>query len=184
MRLSKKMRQSRLVQSFQENPFLTDEEVAKQCQVSIQTIRLDRMELGIPEMRERLKHMAERSFDEVRSLSPEEVIGDVVSLELDQSGVSVLEISEDHVFERNQIARGHYLFAQANSLAVAIVNADLVLTRSAAIRFVRPVTLGEKCVARAKVVQKQPSRFQVDVETKVLDEMVFQGVFDVYRATN
>jgi acyl-coenzyme A thioesterase PaaI-like protein len=184
LRLSKKKRQSKLVQSFRENPFLTDEEVAKQCEVSIQTIRLDRLELGIPEMRERLKHMAERSFDEVRSLSPEEVIGEVVSLELDQNGISVLEISEDHVFERNQIARGHYLFAQANSLAVAIVNADLVLTHSAEIRFVRPVTLGEKCVAYAKVVQKQPSRFQVDVETKVQDDMVFQGVFDVYRATN
>jgi acyl-coenzyme A thioesterase PaaI-like protein len=184
MRLSKKKRQSRLIESFQKNPFLTDEEMAKQCQVSIQTIRLDRMELGIPEMRERLKHMAEKNFDEVRSLSPEEVIGEVVSLELDESGVSVLEIRADHVFERNQIARGHYLFAQANSLAVAIVNADLVLTRSAALRFVRPVKLGEKCVAHAKVVQKQPSRFQVDVETKVLEDMVFQGVFDVYRATN
>jgi DeoR/GlpR family transcriptional regulator of sugar metabolism len=49
MRLSKKKRQSQLMESFQKNPFLTDEEVAKQCEVSIQTIRLDRMELGIPE---------------------------------------------------------------------------------------------------------------------------------------
>lgn len=184
MRLSKKKRQAQLVQFFRENPFLTDEEVAKRCEVSIQTIRLDRLELGIPEMRERLKHMAEKNFDEVRSLSPEEVIGEVISLELDQGGVSVLEISSDHVFERNQIARGHYVFAQANSLAVAIVNADLVLTRSAAIRFVRPVKLGEKCVAHAKVVKKQPSRTQVDVETRVLDDIVFQGVFDVYRASN
>jgi acyl-coenzyme A thioesterase PaaI-like protein len=158
--------------------------MAKQCAVSIQTIRLDRMELGIPELRERLKHMAEKSFDDVRSLSPEEVIGEVVTLELDHSGISILEVNPEHVFERNQIARGHYLFAQANSLAVAIVNADLVLTRSAEIRFVRPVRLGEKCIAHAKVVQKQPSRYQVDVETKIQDDMVFQGVFNVYRANN
>jgi acyl-coenzyme A thioesterase PaaI-like protein len=184
MRLSKKERQSRLVKAFQENPFLTDDEMAKQCVVSIQTIRLDRMELGIPELRERLKHMAEKSFDEVRSLSPQEVIGEVVTLELDHSGISILEVGPEHVFERNQIARGHYLFAQANSLAVAIVNADLVLTRSATIRFVRPVRLGEKCIAHAKVVQKQSSRYQVDIETKIQDDMVFQGTFDVFRAHN
>lgn len=158
--------------------------MAKQCLVSIQTIRLDRMELGIPELRERVKNIAEKSFDEVRSLSLEEVIGEVVTLELDHSGISILEIGPEHVFERNQIARGHYLFAQANSLAVAIVNADLVLTRSAAIRFVRPVKIGEKCIAHAKVVQKQSSRFQVDIITKIQDHVVFQGVFDVYRATN
>ena len=49
--------------------------MAKKCGVSIQTIRLDRMELGIPELRERIKRMAEENFDQVRSLSPEEVIG-------------------------------------------------------------------------------------------------------------
>jgi acyl-coenzyme A thioesterase PaaI-like protein len=184
MRLTKKERQTRLVEAFRDNPFLTDDDMAKRCAVSIQTIRLDRMELGIPELRERMKHIAEKSFDEVRSLSPEEVIGEVVTLELDQNGISILEIGSEHVFERNQIARGHYLFAQANSLAVAIVNADLVLTRSAKIRFLRPVKIGEKCVAHATVVKKQISLFQVDIVTKIQDDIVFQGTFDVYRSTN
>lgn len=184
MRVTKKERQSLLVKAFRENPFLTDEEMAKRYAVSIQTIRLDRMELGIPELRERLKNMAEKRFDEVRSLSPQEVVGEVITLELDHSGISILQISNEHVFERNQIARGHYLFAQANSLAVAIVNAELVLTRSASIRFIRPVRLGEKCVAHAKVVDKKASRYQVDIKTKIQDDIVFQGVFDVYCANN
>lgn len=182
MRLSKKERQRKLVQAFEEDPFLTDEEMAKRCQVSIQTIRLDRMELGIPELRERIKHIAEHQFDRVRSLAIEEVIGEVIELQLDRSGVSILEIKKEHVFARNQIARGHYLFAQANSLAVAIVNAEVALTGSAGIRFVRPVRLGEKCVAYAKVTSRQASRLQIDVQTKVNGETVFQGVFDVYRS--
>ncbi|MFC4548076.1 transcription factor FapR [Paenactinomyces guangxiensis] len=179
--MAKKERQRQLVKALEEDPFLTDEEMAKRCRVSIQTIRLDRMELGIPELRERIKHMAENNFDGVRSLSLEEVIGEVVDIQLDQSGISMLEIKKEHVFARNQIARGHYLFAQANSLAVAIVDAEVALTGSAGIRFVRPVRLGEKCLAFAKVITNGPSRLQINVQTKVNGEVVFQGVFDVYR---
>lgn len=180
MRLSKKERQQQVIQAFENEPFLTDEECAKRFGVSIQTIRLDRLELGIPELRERIKLMAENHFDHVRSLSLDEVIGDVVDLQLDHSGVSILEIKKEYVFARNHIARGHILFAQANSLAIAVVNAEVALTGAAGIRFIRPVYLGEKCIATAKVVKKLSSRLQVDVLTKVNGETVFQGTFDVY----
>ena len=180
MRLSKKERQQQVIRAFENEPFLTDEECAKRFGVSIQTIRLDRWELGIPELRERIKHMAENHLDRVRSLSLDEVIGDVVDLQLDHSGVSILEIKKEYVFARNHIARGHILFAQANSLAIAVANAEVALTGAAGIRFVRPVYLGEKCIAKAKVVKKLSSRLQVDVLTKVNGETVFQGTFDVY----
>lgn len=182
MRLSKKERQFLVKQSFHDDPFLTDEEMAKRCQVSIQTIRLDRMELSIPELRERIKHMAEDQYERVQSLTLEEVIGELIDIQLNKSGISILEIRKEHVFARNQIARGHYLFAQANSLAVALVEAKVALTGSAGIRFLRPVRLGDKCIAYAKVVKSQLNRLQVDVQTKVNGEIVFQGVFDVYRA--
>ncbi|GGE16640.1 transcription factor FapR [Marinithermofilum abyssi] len=182
MRLPKKERQKQLQLFLEAEPFLTDEEMARRFGVSIQTIRLDRMELGIPELRGRIKQMAQKNLDRVRSLSLEEVIGQVVELNLDHSGISVLEIREEHVFARNQIARGHHLFAQANSLAVAVVDAELVLTATASIRFVRPVRLGEKCVAKALVTRQTPHRTQVDVQTVVENETVFQGVFDVYRS--
>ena len=52
-RLKKKERHEILVRQVQDKPFLTDEELAGLFGVSIQTIRLDRMELGIPEVRER-----------------------------------------------------------------------------------------------------------------------------------
>lgn len=47
MKLKKKDRQEQLNQAIEQTPFITDEELAEQFQVSIQTIRLDRMELGI-----------------------------------------------------------------------------------------------------------------------------------------
>lgn len=181
MRLSKKERQKRLILSLEEEPFLKDEEMADRYGVSIQTIRLDRMELGVPELRERIKMMAKQNFDHVRSLYPEEVIGQVTDLKLGRSGISILEIRVEHVFARNEIARGHHLFAQANSLAVAVVDAELVLTATAAIRFLRPVHLGEKCIAKANVMKETDHRTQVDVQTTVDGETVFQGVFDVYK---
>lgn len=183
-RLSKKDRHQRLLQLIDENPFVTDRELTRQLKVSIQTIRLDRMELGIPELRERMKQMAEHSYDQVRSLPLEEVIGDVVDLQLDKSGISIFEIREEHVFSKTRIARGHYVFAQANSLAIAVINEEIALTSSADIRFLRQVRLGEKCIAKAYVrsIAGQKGKAKVEVFTYVADEMVFQGNFVIYRS--
>jgi acyl-coenzyme A thioesterase PaaI-like protein len=180
-RMPKKDRQSRLVQTLQENPFATDEDLAELFQVSIQTIRLDRLELGIPELRERIKSVAEKSLDPVKSLGIDEVIGEVIDLQLDAQAISVLEIKEEHVFSRTQIARGHYIFAQANSLAVAVIDADVALTATARIRFIRPVKLGEKLVAKAVVRSQNGDESKVRVETKVQGELVFTATFRVVR---
>ena len=48
-RVKKKERQRLLLEQVKTKPFLTDEELAKYLEVSVQTIRLDRLELGIPE---------------------------------------------------------------------------------------------------------------------------------------
>lgn len=70
---------------------LQGEELAEQFQVSIQTIRLDRMELGIPEVRKRIESVAQENWDEtLKALPADEVIGEVIDLELDQSAISIL----------------------------------------------------------------------------------------------
>lgn len=181
-RLPKRKRQEQLAQAIEQNPFVTDEELMKLFRVSIQTIRLDRLELGIPELRERIKAMAEKTFDEVRTLSPNEVIGDVIDLQLDNSGISIFEIKEEHVFSRNNIARGHHIFAQANSLAVAVINDEVALTASAEIKFLRPVRLHEKCIAKAYVRSLSKGKAKVEVFTYVADELVFQGQFLIYHS--
>lgn len=183
-KLTKRERHQLLLQYIRENPFVTDRELTRALKVSIQTIRLDRMELGIPELRERMKEMAERSYDSVRSLQLDEIIGEIVDLQLDRSGISLFEIREEHVFTRTGIARGHHLFAQANSLAVAVIDCPIALTASADIRFVRPVQLGEKCIAKAYVRSNDEERnkSRVELNTYVGDELVFQGNFVIYRS--
>ncbi|MFC7784406.1 transcription factor FapR [Rossellomorea sp. GCM10028870] len=187
MRLSKKERQGNLTDTIKENPFITDEELAERFRVSVQTIRLDRMELSIPELRERIKYVAEKSFeDEVKSLPIEEIIGEIIDIDLDQSAISIFDVKREHVFVRNGIARGHHLFAQANSLAVAVINDDLALTAKSTIRFTRPVKEGERVVAKAKVIHMKDlkDRTTVEVQSLVGGELVFTGEFEMYRSKN
>jgi acyl-coenzyme A thioesterase PaaI-like protein len=180
-RLSKKARQQVLTEWLAKSPFHTDEEIAARFNVSIQTVRLDRLELGIPELRERIKYVAENNLDKVKSLPLDEVVGEVVDLQLDRSAISILEITPHHIFSRTQIARGHHIFAQANSLAVAVIDADVVLTAAARLRYVRPVRLGERLVAKAVVRSTDGEQSKVRVETRSQDELVFSGTFRVYR---
>jgi len=170
--------------ALQSTPFLTDEDLSQMFSVSIQTIRLDRMELGIPELRERIKTVAEEKLDPLKSLSADEVIGELVDLQLNESATSIFEVKEEHVFSRTHVARGHYIFAQANSLAVAVVDAEVVLTGAARVRYVKPVMLGEKLVAHAEVMSMDKDQTKVKVETRVADELVFSGMFRVFMASN
>ena len=187
MRVPKKERQRLLGELLEENPFLTDEDLSVHFQVSVQTIRLDRLENGIPELRERLKNVASRTImAEVKSLQTEEVIGDIIDLKLDKNALSIFDVTEDHVFQRNGIARGHHLFAQANSLAVAVLDDELALTVKSTINFLKPVRAGDRVVARAevKVESAMERRTLVEVVSTVGNEKVFSGEFYMYRTTD
>nr|WP_040393760.1 transcription factor FapR [Effusibacillus pohliae] len=179
--MSKKERQAALLRLLEKHPFVTDEDLAKQFNVSIQTIRLDRMALGIPEVRERIKAVAETKQSELRSLEGDEVIGQIIELNLNEMAISIFDIEPIHVFSKTKIVRGHHLFAQANSLAVAVIDADVVLTRTAKLRFVRPGRLGERLVCKAIVTSNLPDRAHVDVVTRVGDDTIFSGEFVVVK---
>ncbi|MFD2655281.1 transcription factor FapR [Gracilibacillus thailandensis] len=185
MKRNKKERQSLLKETIEAKPFITDEALAKSFDVSIQTIRLDRMELNIPELRERIKSVATNNWNEtVKALPIDEVIGEIIDLELDKRAISIMDVTAEHVFSRNKIARGHHLFAQANSLAVAVINDELALTTNADIKFTRQVVQGERVIAKARVVgSEKNNRTVVEVLSYVDNETVFSGVFEMFRST-
>lgn len=186
MRIKKDRRQQLLVEKIEQTPFITDEELASYFDVSIQTIRLDRLELAIPELRERIKSVATNQWNEtVKSLPLDDVIGNIIDLELDKRAISIMTIQEEQTFLRNKIARGHHLFAQANSLAVAVINDELALTRKSEIMFIRQVKLGEQVVAKAEVKEVLKSGITiVEVNSFVQNEIVFTGIFHMYRSSN
>lgn len=178
--LKKLERHMLLKDKLRENPFLSDEELARSFTVSVQTIRLDRLAMGIPELRERTKHVAERTFGIVKSIGAKEIVGELIDIRLGDRGISILETSEDMVFERTRVVRGHYIFAQADSLAIALIDADVVLTGLANVKYKRPVYVGEKLVAKGQVIRQKGNHHVVMVQTQVGQEKVFRGKFVVF----
>lgn len=177
--MKKDERQARLLAELAAHPFLSDQELARMFNVSIQTIRLDRLALNIPELRKRTKEVAERTYSLVKSLGSSEIVGELVDIELGKSGLSVLETTEAMVFEKSRVVRGHYIFAQADSLALALIDADVALTGLANIKFRRPVHVGEKLVAKAEVLRRKGNKYVVQVVTRSGSEQVFRGKFVV-----
>lgn len=176
-RSGKKERQRRLLAAMGDEPFLTDEELAARFKVSIQTIRLDRMELQIPEVRERIKDAATENFSKVKSIKGQEFVGELVDIQPGRSAISIMDAGRDMVFENTQVVKGQHIYAQAESIALALIDAPLALTGVANIKYKRPVYAGERLVAKAEVRRRRGNKFFVWVMIYVKQVEVFRGKF-------
>ena len=172
---SKEERRKGLGEELSRHPFFTDDELAERFKVSVSTIRLDRGELGIPELRKRTRAVAQEAYSTLKSLDDQELIGELQELVIGERACSELIIDESMVLTKARVARGHYLFAQANSLAIALVDAPMALTGSVALKFIRPVQLGEVVVAVGKVLKRKQNKYWVHVSVRVGTEEVLRG---------
>ena len=147
-RTLKKNRHELLLNLLEENPLLTDEELANKLQVSVQTIRLDRLALGLPELKERAMRLASQALNGPNPAS-QEVVGELLFSEPGSEALSRLVTDESMKLSRYNMVRGHFIFAQATSLAVATAEATDAIAASAMVDFVAPVRPGETLIARA-----------------------------------
>ncbi|MDI9388097.1 MAG: transcription factor FapR [Synergistota bacterium] len=173
----KKNRQEKLLKLIDQNPLATDEQLAEAFSVSVSTIRLDRALLGVPELRERMKSMAQKATSRLRSLKQSEVVGDLLELEPNRWALSVLDTRREMAFRDTDIVWDHYIYAQASSIAIAVVEADFVLVDSMRGEFKGHARVGDSLVARAKVGVHKEDKYIVSVRTKVGDREVFVGRF-------
>lgn len=173
----KKERHKRFLEKVKEDPFMTDEDIADYFGVSVPTVRLDRLELGIPELRERIKEVASSNHQKVRALHVDEIIGEIVEINLGESGISILDTTEQMVFFESKIVRGHYIYSMAESLAISVIDAEVALVGVANIKYKIPVYSGSKLVARATVKKKRQSSFIVWVFIYHKQKEVFRGKF-------
>jgi acyl-coenzyme A thioesterase PaaI-like protein len=181
---AKKDRHSRLLDKIKEDPFMTDEDIAEYLDVSIPTIRLDRLELGIPELRQRIKDVASHNHKKVRALHAEEIVGEIVEIQLGQSGISILDTTDQMVFEQSRIVRGHYIYSLAESLAIAVIDAEVALVGVANIKYKTPVYSGSRLVAKADVRQNRQRQHIVWVLIYYKQKEVFRGKFILVSVGN
>ncbi|WP_423830129.1 transcription factor FapR [Staphylococcus aureus] len=180
LKLKKDKRREAIRQQIDSNPFITDHELSDLFQVSIQTIRLDRTYLNIPELRKRIKLVAEKNYDQISSIEEQEFIGDLIQVNPNVKAQSILDITSDCVFHKTGIARGHVLFAQANSLCVALIKQPTVLTHESSIQFIEKVKLNDTVRAEVRVVNQTAKNYYVEVKSYVKHTLVFKGNFKMF----
>jgi len=176
----KDKRREMFLDMISKDPFQTDEEIADALSVSVPTVRLDRAVLSIPELRERVRKLAADTHGKIRSLDSDEIIGQIVELELNNSGVSILEADSSMVFEKTGIVRGHFIYALAETLAIAVINEDTALVGVANVKYSVPVFAGSRLIARCelrdvKVIGEK--RYFVWVKIYEKKTEVFRGKF-------
>ncbi|MBR6902193.1 MAG: transcription factor FapR [Synergistaceae bacterium] len=176
---NKKSRQDELIKIISINPLITDNELAEKLKVSISTILLDRALMGVPELRERLRTMAQNAVSKLQSLNPSEVIGELLELEPDKWALSVLKTAKDMAFRFTDIVSDNYIYAQAGSIAVAAINAAKVIIESMRGEYKGHAHVGDVLIARAKVGVNHDGKKIVSVRTKVGDKEIFVGRFIV-----
>ncbi len=175
----KKQRHRQLINLISTNPLLTDEEIAASLSVSMSTVRLDRGLLSIPELRERMRSMAEQATSRLKSMRVEEVVGELVELEPDEWALSVLTSSRDMAFRHTNLVGDYYIYAQAATLAIATIDKEMVVVGTARLRYRQPAYVGEKILARSKVGTHKGNKYVVSVHSRVADREVFVGRFVV-----
>ncbi len=175
----KKQRHKQLIELISTNPLMTDEEIAASLGVSMSTVRLDRGLLSIPELRERMRTMADQATSRLKSLRAEEVVGELIELEPDGWALSVLNTTRDMAFRHTNIVGDYYIYAQAATLAIATIDREMVVVGSARLRYRRAAFVGERIFARSKVGTYKGDKYVVSVHARVSDREVFVGRFVV-----
>ena len=185
MNSSKKLvRHGKLQKLIQKDPFLTDEQLAKSLKVSVPTVRLDRLALNIPELRERIRVMASAASTRLKAIDQKDIVGELIDLELNKSAISTLTVTNDMVLGKTGVGRGYFMFAMADTLALALVDTEFALTAVGNVKYKVPVYPGDRLVAKADVTNIKDDRYYIRVIIKKGTTVVFRAKFIIAAVTN
>ena len=185
MNSSKKLiRHGKLQKLIQKDPFLTDEQLAKTLKVSVPTVRLDRLALNIPELRERIRMMASTASTRLKAIDQKDIVGELIDLELNRSAISTLTITHDMVLGKTGVGRGYFMFAMADTLALALVDTEFALTAVSNVKYKVPVYPGDRLVAKADVTNIKDDRYYIRVIIKKENTEVFRAKFIIAAVRN
>ena len=171
-------RNAKLLEYLKENPLATDEILAKEFCVSVNTIRLDRARLGIKEFKERLKAKAEDAMKNVTSISESELVGDMINFVPGLSAKSRLETNSVMTFDGMNVVKGEYIYSFAETIAISLIPTKAALVGVANIKYVEPIESDSVIYALAEVKRKTESGYIVWV--RIVDEennLKFKGKF-------
>jgi hypothetical protein len=176
---AKQKRHKRLAALLDSDPLMSDNRLALELGVSVGTIRLDREALNLPGLRERTRLMAERESNRLASLKEEDVLGDILELEPNRRALSILPTSREYAFRHTNLIADHYIYAQAATLAIAVVREALAVIGSARVQFSHSPYVGEHLTAIARVRAHKDGKYMVSVHTRAEEREIFVARFVV-----
>jgi hypothetical protein len=175
----KQKRHKKLMRLLDADPLMSDLDLARELDVSVGTIRLDRSVLNVPELRERTRQMAESASSRLTSMRQEEVLGEIIELEPNGLAISVLQTNREYAFRHTDLIADRHIYAQAATLAIATIKHDMVVVASARVNFKHYASVGDRLIARSKVGTHKEDKYVVSVHTRVSAAEIFVARFVV-----
>ena len=172
---AKENRHKLLQEKLEAQPYLTDEELAALFHVSVPTIRLDRMSLGIQSLQGRLKQIAATGAEQLRTA--EQQAGMLVDIEKGVRGISIMETGKEMCFAGTEIVQGSHIYMMAENLALAIIGTPAAITQVGNIKYKTPVISGSRLVARGEVREKRKDSFILWVKVYNRESEAYRGKF-------
>ncbi len=148
----RKQRRAELGRLLQENPFLTDEDLAGQLSVSVATIRMDRAALGIPELRARMKSAVKETLATTS--------GELLEYEANRSAISLFTTTPA-MAESNGWVSAQALYGMAYELASKVVTEPVTWCGVSNIKYKQPVRPHERLVLKLEVVRIRGQEYYI-----------------------
>ncbi|MCF6183407.1 MAG: PaaI family thioesterase [Bacteroidales bacterium] len=107
----------------------------------------------------------------------DELAGKIVKIEKSKAVVELSPLKSMRV-DKYGLLHGGFIFGLADYAAMLAVNEPNVVLEKANVKFIKPVTIQEKIIAKAKIVNSKKNKYIVEVEVyNEQNEILFWGSF-------
>ena len=168
-RLHKEERRQAIREVLNENPWLTDEELAGKFFVSPATIRLDRQMMGIPQMRDRIEQVVQGH--------PSGEAGKIRILDLEKGKKGIAIFSTDGISSSGKMIPASELYGAAVRFAEFVDGESFKPTQVGNIKYKLPVKEGTELVIKGKVALMKKNKKYIYISFFAGDDEVFRAKF-------
>lgn len=177
--MSREERHQQLLQLLTEDPLQTDESLAQRLGVSVPTVRLDRMTLGVPALRRRSQQLAQRQLRNTEPSDMSFMPGELIFIERGTVVRAQLLVPRDMAAGIGGAIPTYSLLAHAERLVGQVVSGQVVLTAVVNVKCYRPIRGGELLLSEARVLRHHRGRIVVLVQMTADHILVFRGKYAV-----
>jgi acyl-coenzyme A thioesterase PaaI-like protein len=108
------------------------------------------------------------------------LVGKPLTVKDNEESTAELTAKEEMIVDSRGLIHGGFTFGLADYAVMIAVNHPNVVLGSAQVRFLAPVKVGDRMVAKARVMECEGSRRKAEVEVYVRDAKVFTGTMICY----